>query len=98
LTSKRPERKPFFFCLEVSLGDLGVNDEVDGFVDGFVGIELDEPEESELREGGNLGEGQKSDWSGDAGLDIVLADSASPELLRYESWGGRLPWSGGGPR
>ena len=89
MAPNRPERKPDRF-FETLVGDLcgtGGSDEVDA-----VGsIELDELEVSEMREGGNLGEGQKSECCGDEGLlvpvDIVLTDSRCPDFLRYDSRG-----------
>ena len=86
MAPNRPERKPDFF-FETFNWALGGRDVVD-----IVGsIELDELEVSEMREGGNLGEGQKSDCCGDAGLleavDIVLTGSRCPDFERYDSRG-----------
>ena len=89
MAPKRPERNPdrFFEIFVCDLCGTVGSDEVD-----VVGsIELDELEVSEMREGGNLGEGQKSDCCGDAGLlvpvDIVLTDSRCPDFVRYDSRG-----------
>ena len=89
MAPNRPERKPdrFFGMFVCDLCGIGGRDEVD-----VVGsIELEELEVSEMREGGNLGEGQKSECCGDAGLlvpvDMVLTDSRCPAFVRYESRG-----------
>ena len=86
MAPNKPERKPDRFFETFAWG-LGGRDVVD-----IVGsIELDELEVSEMREGGNRGEGQKSDCCGDAGLlvavDIVLTDSRCPDFVRYDSRG-----------
>ena len=86
MAPNRPERKPDRF-FETFACDLVGNDVVD--IAGS--IELDELEVSEMREGGNLGEGQKSDCCGDAGslvaVDIVLTDWTCSDFVRYDSRG-----------
>ena len=89
MTLKRLEKKfdCFLGTVDDDLGDRGDGANVD-----CRGLK-----ERDISEGGDRGEGQKSEWSGEVGVvdkadlenpvETELTDSVSHDLVRYESLG-----------